>query len=373
MTLEDAPVFERKKCLHRLSEEWIQSIVAGQVRQITRGKPGTVDLLHVNRSILSLMRPGLLLNAPMVALLLAFISSTNAHTQQTEQAPIYTSETHLIDFTFSVRKPDGTLVKGLTQSDFQITEDGVTQKISFFGSEQDLPLSLGLIVDASDSQSKFIKRHSKDVEKFLRTVVGPRDEVFTICFGNHLRLTNDSTSSIDAVLSGMKRYDKEISGFPELDPDGCVGGTAFYDAIYYSVLEKLTQARGRRRALILFTDGEENSSAHDLLDAIGIAQDTDTLIYAIRYTDQKESKSADARKGKAALHHLAAETGGSDYDALHENVERAFIQIADELRSLYSVAYHSTHHKHDGAFHKVVITTTDSDLSVRARTGYYAK
>ncbi len=314
-----------------------------------------------------------LLRASTATILLIFISTIFVQAQQETQAPLYTSETHLIDFTFSVRKPDGTLARGLTRNDFQITEDGVPQNISFFGREQDLPLSLGLIVDASDSQSKFIKRHSKDVKKFLETVVAPKDEVFTICFGNHLRLTNDSTSSIDAVLSGMKRYDKDVSSFPELDPDDREGGTALYDAIYYSVQEKLAHAHGRRRALILFTDGEENSSSHDLLDAIGAAQDTDTLIYAIRYTEEKESKSPDARHGKAALHHLAVETGGSDYDALHEDVAQAFIQIADELRSLYSVAYHSTHRTHDGAFHKVVITTTNPDYVVHARTGYYAK
>lgn len=288
--------------------------------------------------------------------------------------PLLKSEVHLIDFTVSVRQPNGMLVKGLAREDFQIAEDGVPQNIAFFGREADLPLSLGLIVDMSDSQSKFIKRHLKDVEKFLETVVGPKDEVFTICFGNHLRLTNDSTASVDAVLDGLKRFDKGDRNFPELAAeDEREGGTALYDAVYYSVQQKLAQAQGRRRALILFTDGEENSSAHDLLDAIGTAQDADTLIYAIRYTAEKDGRTPHARQGKAALHHLAVETGGSDYDALHENVSKAFGQIADELRSLYSMAYHSTHRTRDGAFHKVAITTSNPDDTVRARTGYYAR
>src|SRR6516225_12196700 len=124
------------------------------------------------------------------------------------QEATFKNEVHLVDFTFSVRRANGTLVGGLTRDDFQITEDGVPQKIAFFGRENDLPLSLGLIVDVSDSQSKFIKRHRKDVEKFLKMVLGPRDEAFTVCFGNHLRLTNQPSSSIPEIMDGLERFDK---------------------------------------------------------------------------------------------------------------------------------------------------------------------
>jgi Ca-activated chloride channel homolog len=295
------------------------------------------------------------------------------------QEPTFKNEVHLIDFTFSVRRENGTLAGGLTRDDFQIAEDGVPQKIAFFGRENDLPLTLGLIVDVSDSQSKFIKRHHKDIGKFLSTVLGPNDEAFTICFGNHLRLTNDTSSSIPEIMDGLQRFDKGDRSFPELAAedkreDQSGGGTALYDAIYYSVQQKLAGTSGRRRALILFTDGEENASAHDLLDAIGGAQDADTLIYAIRYTEGSERKlTPHSRQGIAALHHLSSETGGSDFDALHTDMSEAFELIAQELRSLYSVAYHSTRRVRDGAFHKVVITTTDPSYKVRARTGYYAR
>lgn len=295
------------------------------------------------------------------------------------QEPTFKSETHLIDFTFSVRRPEGSLVSGLTRDDFRITEDGVPQKIAFFGKDTDLPLTLGLIVDVSDSQSKFIKRHHKDIEAFLQTVLGPADQAFTVCFGNHLRLTNDATASIPAVLDGLQRFDKGERKFHELAPedkreDQSGGGTALYDAIFYSVRDRLAAAHGRRRALILFTDGEENASAHDLLDDIGAAQDADTLIYAIRYPDDEKAKlTPHARQGIAALHHLSTETGGSDFDAVHTDLKDAFQQIGQELRSLYSVAYHSTNHARDGAFHKVVITAQDESLKVRARTGYSAR
>lgn len=316
---------------------------------------------------------------PLCVFLCGVWLSTGARLPAQEPTgPIFHSETHLVDFTFSVRRPDGTLITGLSQEDFQITEDGVPQKIAFFGKETELPLTLGLIVDESDSQSKFIKRHRKDIEKFLKTVVQPHDEVFSICFGNHLRLTNDNTSSISTVIDGLERFDHGHRNFEELAADDkrdeqSGGGTALYDAVYYSVNQKLATAQGRRRVLILFSDGEENSSAHDLLEAIDAAREHDTLVFAIRYTDEKEKRTPHARQGMAAMHHLSAETGGSDFDALHTDIKEAFEEIAEELRSLYSVAYHSTNRKRDGTFHKVVITTSDSTSTVHARTGYYAR
>ncbi len=292
---------------------------------------------------------------------------------QQAETPIFRAETHLVELTFSVQRADGTLVQGLGRGDFHVTEDGVPQTIAFFGKENDLPLTLGLLVDASDSQSKFYKRHRKDIEKFLATVLRPQDEVFSICFGNHLRLTNDNTADAAKVLEGLKRFDEGDRDFPELAADDRDGGTAVYDAVYYSIREKLAKAQGRRRALVLFTDGEENSSAHDLLDAVDAARENDTLIYAVRYTNEKEGHTAHARQGTAALHHLAAETGGKDFDALHTNVKDAFAQIAEELKLLYSIAYHSTHKARDGSFHRVQITTENGENSVRARTGYYAR
>ena len=309
----------------------------------------------------------------LAAAILALAAKAQTPEQKME-APLVRAETHLVNLTFSVRKADGTLVSGLNREDFEVAEDGVPQTIAFFNKEADLPLTLGLIVDASDSQSKFYKQHRKDIEKFLRTVVRPQDEVFSICFGNHLRLTSDSTASTAAVLDGLERFDKGDRKFPELTVDDTrEGGTALFDAVYFAIEEKIAQAQGRRKALVLFTDGEENSSAHDLLDAIDAARDQDTLLFAIRYTNEKESHGAHARQGIAVLHHLATETGGLDYDALHTNISEAFEQIAENLRSLYSIGYHSTHNRHDGSFHRVAITTRDSDDTVHARTGYYAR
>jgi VWFA-related protein len=158
----------------------------------------------------------------------------------------------LIDVSVSVRDGEGRLVTDLGQDDFDISEDGASQKIAFFARSQDVPLNLGFIVDFSGSQGPFIKPHHKDLEAFLGSVLGPADRVFLLCFGNYLRLTNEFTSSPKELLAGLQAYEKGNRGFPELGPiEDRSAGTAFYDAIYYSATEMLAKAEHGRRALIV--------------------------------------------------------------------------------------------------------------------------
>ncbi len=284
-------------------------------------------------------------------------------------------ETHLVTLTFTARDPQGNLVPGLSPDEFTVYEDGVPQKISFFSRESNTPLTLGLVLDASPSQDKFLHQHMRDVRKFLSSVLQPQDRVFALCFGNHLRIASDFTPDPAAVIDGIERYNKDYSSVPEIEPDDTrEGGSAVYDALYAGVTEKLAAGAAQRKALILFSDGEENSSAHDEIDAISAAQDNDVLLYAIRYTKIEHGKlSADNRHGMAATHHMAEQTGGADFDALHSDLSQDFDQIGAELRSLYSIGYYSTNKRHDNTFRKVVIETRTPGIVVRAKSGYYAK
>jgi Ca-activated chloride channel homolog len=307
--------------------------------------------------------------AAYLAALLAIAASAPA------QVPSFKAEVHLVNISFSVRSADGKLVRGLSSDDFEVFEDGVPQKISSFAQEGQLPLTLGLIVDMSDSQEKFLKRHSKDIETFLKKTVQPKDQVFAVCFGNHLRLVSDLTSSTPQVIEGLARFDKGDRDFPEIGPEeDRESGTALYDAIYEASAAKLHSAENRRRALILFTDGEENASAHDQMDSIGAAQDADAVIYAVRYTDVHKGKlSAHNKFGAQSLNHLTAETGGVQFDGLHTNLPDAFEHISDELRSMYVLSYHSTNKGRDGRFRKVEIRPKDPAYAVHAKAGYFAQ
>jgi len=292
-----------------------------------------------------------------------------------QETPVFHAETHLVTLTFSARDGGGHFVDKLSSDDFSVLEDGIPQKVSLFSRESELPLTIGLIIDASPSQEKFLQQHLRDIHTFLTNVLRPQDQAFALCFGDHLRLVSDLTSNPAAITDGLARFDKNVRDFPELEPDDTrSGGSAVYDAIFASVTEKLAKIPAHRKALILFTDGEENSSAHDEIDVIAAAQDADTLIYAIRYTQIKHGKpTADNRHGIAGLRHITEQTGGRDFDALHMDLPEAFRQIGDELRSVYSIGYYSTNKANDNTFRKVIIEPHAEGVTIRAKAGYYAR
>src|ERR1700681_4365294 len=191
---------------------------------------------------------------------------------------------NLVSVSFVARDARGTLVNNLTQDDVDIVEDAVPQKIAFFSRSADVPLTLGLVVDASGSQDHFSKQHKNDLEVFFKDVLGPKDRVFLVGFGNHIRLVCDFSQSGAELLEDWKKYQKDTGKFPALGPreEGALG-TAFYDSIFFSVTEKLARENGRR-AILLFSDGEDNSSSHDMMTAIERAQSENVVVYAIRYT-----------------------------------------------------------------------------------------
>src|SRR5579872_6884996 len=134
------------------------------------------------------------------------------------QTPTFRSDVNLVTLTFTVRDSAGKLVGNLNQGDVEILEDGVSQKIRFFARSNDLPLAIGLVVDASDSQRKFIRRHRQDVEKFLKDVLRPKDQAFLLCFGNHLRLVADLGSNVPEMMENLDKFDHDKATFPELGP-----------------------------------------------------------------------------------------------------------------------------------------------------------
>ncbi len=151
---------------------------------------------------------------------------------------------NLVNVAFTARNAQGALIDNLTKDDVDLFEDAVPQKIEFFAKSTDLPLTLALVMDASGSQEHFEKKHEKDLEIFLKEVLGPKDRTFMVCFGNHLRLVSDYTNSTDQILARFHDFQKGKWHFPEIGPkEERDLGTAFYDSIYYSVTEKTIRAR----------------------------------------------------------------------------------------------------------------------------------
>jgi Ca-activated chloride channel family protein len=205
----------------------------------------------------------------------------------------------------------------------------------------------------------------------------PRDRAFLVGFGNHLRLVSDFTSSSSDILEGLKRYEHDSGHFDELGPtdEDREGGTAFYDAIYYAASEKLADGTSGRKALIIFSDGEDNSSAHHMLDAIEEAQFENVPLFCIRYTEYGKHHRVTARNkyGTSVMARIAKESGGEDFDAEKKDLKDSFREIGEELRSSYELAYNSTNTERDGYFRRIVIRSKDPAFTIRAKTGYYAR
>jgi Ca-activated chloride channel family protein len=281
-------------------------------------------------------------------------------------------DVNLVNLAFVARDSQGKLMENLTRDDIELSEDAVPQKIEFFAKSTDLPLTLGLIVDVSSSQHHFGKQRKNDLEVFLKEVVRPQDRAFLVCFGNHLRLVSDYTNSADQILAKYVQFGPNKSRFPELGPrEDRELGTAFYDAIYYSVCEKLAQAEGRK-AILMFSDGEDNSSSHNMMTAIDTAQAANVPIYGIRYTETRHDRlTARNKYGISVMDRIAKETGGLAIDAEQTTPETYFRRIAEELRTSYEVAYYSTNRAKGGSFRKITVRPKLDGVMIRAKTGYF--
>ncbi|MGC1617020.1 MAG: VWA domain-containing protein [Candidatus Acidiferrum sp.] len=290
------------------------------------------------------------------------------------QEPQIKVKVNLVGVSFVARDADGALVNNLTQDDVDVFEDAVPQKISYFAKSADVPLTLGLVVDASGSQDHFAKQHQEDLKVFFKDVLGPKDRVFLVGFGNHIRLVSDFSASGADLLEDWKGYQKSSGKFPELGPkEDRDLGTAFYDSIFYSITEKLARENGRR-AILLFSDGEDNSSSHDMMTTIEMAQLENVVVYAIRYTEKEHGKlTARNKYGMSVMDRVARETGGAHIDAEATDPHAYFKQIAEELRTSYEVGYYPKDPLKDDTFRKIKIIPKREGITIRSKTGYFSR
>ena len=292
-----------------------------------------------------------------------------------QETPAIHSKVNLVNVAFTARDASGGLVDTLSAEDVRIFEDGAEQKIAYFARSAEVPLTLGLIVDASGSQERFSKQHEKDLQVFLKSVLGPKDRAFLLGFGNHLRLVSDFTQSGPEMMERLKQYEKSSDRFPEIGPaERRDLGTAFYDAIFYATEERLKNQEGRR-AILIFSDGEDNSSSHDMMTTIEAAQAANVLVYTIRYTETMKHGELSARNkyGIRVMDRIAKETGAWNVDARETDPADYFRKIAEELRTMYEVGYYPANPMKDQSFRKIAIRPTTDGVAIRAKSGYFSR
>jgi VWFA-related protein len=266
-----------------------------------------------------------------------------------------------VNVVFTVTDKRGHFVKDLTENDFKVFDDSKPAvSVRSFSRETNLPLRVGLLIDASNSVRDRFKFEQEAAIEFLNQIIRQKfDKAFVIGFDTTPEVTQDFTDDTEALSHGVRM----------LRPGG---GTAMYDAIYYACRDKLMKADNSqvatRRAIILLSDGEDNQSRVSREEAVEMAQRAEVIIYAI-----STNTSGLKLRGDKILEHFADETGGKAFFPFKiQDVADAFSQIQDELRSQYAVSYKPADFMADGKYRKIDIMADNKKYKVRARKGYYA-
>ena len=289
----------------------------------------------------------------------------------------------VVQLFFNVKDKKGGLIPSLTKDDFQLSEDGQPQTIKYFAAESDLPLTLGILIDTSASQTRVLGMEQEVGASFLNQILRDKDEAFVISFDVEVSLLQDFTNSnrlLRTALSSTKINSPpdNCSGLPgagggPLPCHSMPKGTLLYDGVYLASHDVLAKEVGRK-AMILLTDGEDQGSQLKLKDAVESAERSDSIVYVLLCADRGFYGGFGGYSGDRDMKKLTEETGGRVIDVGNkiDKLKDAFDQIAHELRSQYNIGYISTNRAKDGSFRKVGIRPKNTDYKTQARSGYYA-
>lgn len=327
----------------------------------------------------------------------------------------------------TVRDKHNQIVKGLTKSDFTLTEDGHPEVIKYFSVDANLPLTLGLLVDSSMSQRTVLDQEKTASKAFLdQMLTVDKDKAFVIHFDREVELLQDLTASRDKLKSAVDLIEVSSRSSSDSSDDSSGsgsrrmrGGTQLYDAIYLASNELMKKQQGRK-ALIVLSDGVDRGSKETLNTAIEAAQRADTVVYSIYFKGEHDNSGGNGMNpgmgrhggggypgggggypgggggypggrggypggggqgpsephvdGKKIMAQIASETGGRMFEvSKKDTVDQVYAIIEDELRSQYMLGYTPDKADSGSGYHKLGLTTDKKDVTVQTRAGYYSE
>jgi len=253
-------------------------------------------------------------------------------------------------------------VTGLEPDNFRIFENNVEQEIQYFSSE-DVPISIGVIFDLSGSMANKVVKAKEAALQFFKTA-NPQDEFFLVSFNERAQLISTFTSSVDDLQSRLLSASAK-------------GRTALLDAIYLALSEMRT-AQNAKRALLIISDGGDNSSRYNENDIKRFVREANTQLYSIGVFDPlgSRSRTPEELNGPSLLNEITELSGGRAFSV--ENVNELpdiVTKIGAELRNQYILGYRPSNKSHDARWRKIKIKLRAPrglpPLSVSAKTGYY--
>jgi VWFA-related protein len=320
-------------------------------------------------------------------------------------------DVRLVNVVATVTDSNGRYVEGLQASDFTLAEDGVRQQISHFASSRDLPVSVGIVLDTSTSMERKILTATRAVDRFLRDI-HEDDDIFLMTFDNNVKVRQDFTSNRDKLTDALDKV--KLSS-----------GTALYDAVI-EASDKIRKGKYAKKAILLISDGVDTTSDHDYNVARVAVRESEILLYALGIAADPGVRGPMTERppvigpggtsprfpspipsipsgpiplpgpgrrqfpgGTSSsvtnmdtvdmdmLNHFADASGGKAWlitpDTRRNRLQEALDQIAEELRSQYSLGYYPGHDLSDGKWHRIDLTLKNLDYHVRYKKDYLGK
>jgi Ca-activated chloride channel family protein len=287
---------------------------------------------------------------------------------------------NLVEVLFSVVTKREKLVTDLNKENFKVFDDGAQQEITDFSQPTDLPLRIGMVLDTSNSIRERLKfEQDAAIDFIFNALRRGKDQAFLMTFDDGPQIIKDFTGDTGEIRDTIL---KQRAG----------GGTSLYDAVYAAsdhLLKNSPLPPGPnsdvRRVLVVISDGDDNSSSRSRGESVEMSQRAGVIIYSISTStewvsaeDEKDPSKRISRKyekneGDKVLEQLAGETGGRAFFPYKvDDLGQSFLDIGDELRHQYALAYSPAGRSADGKYHTIRIQTDRKDVIVRARKGYYS-
>ena len=272
-------------------------------------------------------------------------------------------DTNLVLINVTVTDPMNRFVTGLEVEHFKLLEDKTEQKVTHFASE-DAPLSIGLVVDTSHSMGNKLQKARLAVAQFFKTA-NPEDEFFMVQFNNRPEMVVPFTSNTEEIQNRLTFMQAK-------------GRTALLDGVYMA-MHNMKKAKNTRKAILILSDGGDNSSRYTESEVRNLVREADVQIYAIGIFESigSRGRSAEELSGPGLLSELAEQTGGRHFPVENLNdLPDIAAKIGMELRNQYVLGYSPVNQERNGKYRKVVVKLVQPrgmpPLKPFWRQGYYA-
>jgi len=296
----------------------------------------------------------------LVLLLSAFGWAQGGADAKSDQLPTYKVNVKLVNVFVTALDQQGAPIAGLQKADFKVFEDNVPQTISVFSRESELPLSIVMAVDVSLSTKKDLPLELQSAKRFAHDIVRPQDALSLFEFSEHVDQLTKFTSSLSTIDNGISRVHNGSA-------------TALYDAVYLGS-QALAKREGRK-VLVVITDGGDTMSQVGYQEALRAAQESEAIVYSLIVVPIEADAGRDLG-GEHALIQMSHDTGGKYYYASGiAQLDKAFQQISEELRTQYLLGYYPTRRLAESDFRRIKVEVSaevpHGPAVARNRSGYY--